>query len=330
MATARSRSLGRMAAAVAVLVGAATVFGPVAVAAPGPTDLSIGISDSPDPATVGSTIAYTIEVRNNTVGLTNDATNVVVADNIPAGVTFNSASASQGTCALAGGTVTCSLGTLLSGASAMAIINVTPTAPGTIINNATVSFTEVDTAPGNNSASAMTVVNAAPAPDPAAGGNNNGGSTGGNTGTGGSSSSGSNSSSGPGTGGAGTGGPGASGQGGNGSTCSNTGGLLGLVICPSINPGVGGIGNGGNGTGGNGSSSSSSGNSSSSGGNGSAGSGSANGGGNTGGGSGSSGNSGGSGNHSDNPKPPKKDKKKKCEKDGIPNNCKKSKKSKKH
>ena len=47
-----------------------------------------------------------------------DATGVTVTDNLPSGLTYQSATPSQGTCSEASGAVTCSLGGLANGADA--------------------------------------------------------------------------------------------------------------------------------------------------------------------------------------------------------------------
>ena len=120
------------------------------------TDLSLTQTDTPDPVNVASSLAYTLTVSN---AGPDDATGVTVIDTLPAGVTFQSASASQGTCSEAGGTVTCQLGDMTSGT--VASINIALTSPvgtGTIANNATVTGNESDPVAGNNSASETTVV----------------------------------------------------------------------------------------------------------------------------------------------------------------------------
>jgi uncharacterized repeat protein (TIGR01451 family) len=136
-------------------------------------DLSISKSDSPDPIFAGRELTYTLTVSN---GGPADATGVTVTDTLPPGVTFNSASASQGSCSQAGGTVTCNLGGLGSGAPpATVTIKVTPQTAGTITNTASVSGNEEDPAPGNNTDTETTTVSAAAdlavtktdAPDPA-------------------------------------------------------------------------------------------------------------------------------------------------------------------
>jgi uncharacterized repeat protein (TIGR01451 family) len=141
------------------------------------TDLVLGKSASPDPVLVGSNVTYTLTVTN---AGPSDATAVTVTDTLPAGVTFVSATSSQGSVSQAAGTVTCNFGSLTSGAVATAIIVVQPHATGSITNVASVSGTEFDPASANNSASiAITVnaaadlsINAADAPDPVHVGNN--------------------------------------------------------------------------------------------------------------------------------------------------------------
>lgn len=123
---------------------------------PGPSaDLSLTKSDSPDPARVRAKLGYKIEVTN--LG-PDTATNVTVSDELPAGVTFGFARSAQGTCTHAGGTVTCDLGALAHGASAVVKIAVRPTASGTITNTADVSATEADQNLANNHDEEQTTV----------------------------------------------------------------------------------------------------------------------------------------------------------------------------
>jgi uncharacterized repeat protein (TIGR01451 family) len=127
-----------------------------AAAAPGPTDLSITKSDSPDPVSQGSNLTYTIRVTNTGA---NDATNVVVTDNLPStsDVDFVSATSPAGTCQRSGGTVTCDLGTVLSGATQTVTIVVKAKKTGTLSNTASVASPD-DTNSANNSATAATSV----------------------------------------------------------------------------------------------------------------------------------------------------------------------------
>ncbi len=120
-------------------------------------DLSVTKTDSPDPINLGAgNVTYTLTVSN---GGPNSATNVALTDTLPAGVTFVSVSPSGPVCTQAAGTVTCDLGSLVSGGSVTVTIVVTPTASGTLDNSASVTATETDPAPGNNSATASTTVN---------------------------------------------------------------------------------------------------------------------------------------------------------------------------
>jgi uncharacterized repeat protein (TIGR01451 family) len=124
--------------------------------AAGPTaDLAVTKTDSPDPVAVGSTLTYTVNVTNNGPA---DATGVTLTDTLPAGVTFVSATPSQGSCTHSGGTVTCPLGTLANGAMASVTITVTPTATGILTNTASVTSATPDPQADNNSASASTGV----------------------------------------------------------------------------------------------------------------------------------------------------------------------------
>lgn len=118
-------------------------------------DLAISKTDSPDPILVGEPLTYTITVKNSGPS---SAGSVTVVDTIPAGTTFESASASQGSCS-GSSTVTCDLGTLQPEESATVTIVVRPTVAGTIANTATVSSTVGDPNTANNSAAATTVVN---------------------------------------------------------------------------------------------------------------------------------------------------------------------------
>ncbi|HKW28451.1 MAG TPA: M36 family metallopeptidase, partial [Verrucomicrobiae bacterium] len=118
-------------------------------------DISISVTDAPDPIPVGANLTYTLTVGNTGPAL---ATGVVVTNVLPGGVTFVSATASQGTCRQSGGVATCNLGTVPGGTNATVVIVVVPIAGGMITNVAVVSRTEVDPLPANNSATAVTTV----------------------------------------------------------------------------------------------------------------------------------------------------------------------------
>ena len=112
------------------------------VAGPPVADLEITKTTGSGSATTGGTVIYTITVTNNGPS---PATNVVVSDDLPAGLTLNDATPSQGTCNDTD-PVSCNLGTILSGASATITLSTTVVATsGTISNTASVTSTEGDT-----------------------------------------------------------------------------------------------------------------------------------------------------------------------------------------
>lgn len=117
-------------------------------------DLSVSLSDSPDPVPAGTSLTYFITVNN---AGPSTATAVLVRDDLPSGVTFSSAVPSQGACS---GTtsVFCSLGSISSGASATISIIVTPTAGGALSNTAGASTTATDPNMADNSATVTTTV----------------------------------------------------------------------------------------------------------------------------------------------------------------------------
>jgi uncharacterized repeat protein (TIGR01451 family) len=118
-------------------------------------DLSLSKSDSPDPAIAGQALTYTLAATNDGPST---ATGVIATDTLPAGVAFQSASASQGSCSQSSGTVTCTLGMLASGAGATVTIVVRPLDPGGITNSASVQATEPDPDGADNQATADTTV----------------------------------------------------------------------------------------------------------------------------------------------------------------------------
>ncbi len=122
-------------------------------------DLSVTKVDSPDPVTVGQNLTYTLTVTNSGP---DPATGVTLDDTLPGGVSFVSATPSQGTCT-GTSTVSCNLGGLASSASAQVAIVVTPTVPGPLTNQARVTADQDDPDSTDTTATADTTVNAVPA-----------------------------------------------------------------------------------------------------------------------------------------------------------------------
>jgi hypothetical protein len=89
------------------------------------------------------------------------ATGTTVTDTLPGGVTYETATPSQGSCSQASGTVTCNLGTLTNGGDATVTITIRPTSAGTITNQASVISDATDPDTNTNTASAQTTVDAA-------------------------------------------------------------------------------------------------------------------------------------------------------------------------
>ena len=149
----------------------------------GAADVVVTKSDSPDPVIAGNSLIYTVTVTNN--GLL-DAGGVTLADTLPAGVTFVSATSTAGTCSESGGIVSCNdIGALANGASAIVTITVTvpsSTAHGTILSNgatSTATSTDPDTSNNSNIVQTTTVnrladleVTKSDSPDPIIAGNN--------------------------------------------------------------------------------------------------------------------------------------------------------------
>ena len=134
---------------------------PIATVAAAPViDLSITKADRPDPVFVGGRLTYTLTVRN--LG-PDKATNVRVADALPAGTTFLAVATTQGTCT-GGRVVHCSLGEVMSGGRATITIIVRPTETGVLLNTATVVGDQSESNTANNRATAPTLVRGPIAP----------------------------------------------------------------------------------------------------------------------------------------------------------------------
>jgi uncharacterized repeat protein (TIGR01451 family) len=130
--------------------------------APDEADLALTMTDSPDPVSAGSSLTYTMHVTN--LG-PDDAASVVLKGSLPPGVTFVSATASQGGCRAYPGAVRCGLGDIAGERSATVTVVVIPSAVGTINHTAYVDSGTMDPDPGNNAAGESTLVDGALTPD---------------------------------------------------------------------------------------------------------------------------------------------------------------------
>ena len=126
-------------------------------------DLGITGAGSPDPVTVGNNVTYSFVVTNSAA---DPATDVKVTDQLPAGLSFVSATAGQGSCANVGGTVTCDLGTVAGATQVPVTIVATATTAGAATNTASVATSAFDQNMANNATTVIITVNAGAAQSP--------------------------------------------------------------------------------------------------------------------------------------------------------------------
>jgi uncharacterized repeat protein (TIGR01451 family) len=119
--------------------------------------LSLTMIDAPDPVTVGSALTYSVQVSNRGPFA---ATTVTVADTLPAGVAFVSATASQGSCTFVSllRAVVCSLGSVANGDAASITMVARPSQRGSLTNVATVIANQYDSNYADNYAQVTTRV----------------------------------------------------------------------------------------------------------------------------------------------------------------------------
>jgi uncharacterized repeat protein (TIGR01451 family) len=131
-------------------------------------NLAVTLADTPDPVAAGENLVYTADVTNNGP---RSASDVALSDTLPAGVTFVSATPSQGTCMYTT-VLNCSLGALANGAKARVTVVVqvaAAAAPGsTIANSVSVTSSLKDTDASDSTAGTGTLVATPtpPTPDP--------------------------------------------------------------------------------------------------------------------------------------------------------------------
>jgi uncharacterized repeat protein (TIGR01451 family) len=115
--------------------------------------------DATSPTPLNGVVNYSLKVTNKGP---DTATNVQVADPAPAGITYLTANASQGTCSLSPALVTCALGTIARGQTVTIAITARATTVGSHTNTATVVGSGGrETNPADNVDTAVTIV---PAP----------------------------------------------------------------------------------------------------------------------------------------------------------------------
>jgi uncharacterized repeat protein (TIGR01451 family) len=117
------------------------------------------VKDASSPTPLNGTVTYSLAVTNKGP---DTATNVQLADPAPAGISYLTATPSQGTCSVTPALVTCSLGTIVAGQTVTVGVTGKATQVGTHTNTATVTGAGGrETNPADNVDDAVTVV---PAP----------------------------------------------------------------------------------------------------------------------------------------------------------------------
>ncbi|MBW3623672.1 MAG: DUF11 domain-containing protein, partial [Armatimonadetes bacterium] len=118
-------------------------------------DLSVSVADSPDPAQVGSAMAYAVTVTNHGPSA---VAGVAVEGALDPAFKYVASEAPQGSCSEAGGRVRCALGTLDVGASATVRVSVQVQSPGWIVQPFQAVSLLSDPRKGNNTDSEATEV----------------------------------------------------------------------------------------------------------------------------------------------------------------------------
>ena len=124
----------------------------------GDVDLTVEITDDPDPVKAGSGLTYTVLFTN---AGKREASTVVLATGLHAGVEFVSSTPGLPSCRPAGAAVTCNLGNKLGGSEGKIRVHVMvdPETTGTITYTATIRSEEDEPNTANNAASQQTTVN---------------------------------------------------------------------------------------------------------------------------------------------------------------------------
>lgn len=122
-------------------------------------DVALTMIASPNPAILSNNVTYLLAVTNRGPSA---AGSVVLTNTLPSGISFVSATSSQGSCANSGGTVTCTFGTFAANAGALVTIVGKVNVLGPQTNFARIASLAVDPNPTNDSASIVVRGNTLP------------------------------------------------------------------------------------------------------------------------------------------------------------------------
>ena len=123
-----------------------------------PADLALTEIISPTIGLIGQPLIYQFTVVNNGSAT---ADNSVLTDTLPAGVTYFSGGADQGTVSVANGVVTASLGRLALNQVDTIRVTVIPQVSQVVVNTATVKSDQTDSNPTNNTVTSATPISPA-------------------------------------------------------------------------------------------------------------------------------------------------------------------------
>ena len=126
-------------------------------------DLALQTTASPTSFDVGQSSTITDTITNNGYST---ATGVSFTDPSSGGVSFTSATTSQGSCSHTSSSVSCSIGSIPTGSSVTVTIIVAGTATGTVTLDSSVSGTLPDPNLANNSTTLLLTIGSVPAPTP--------------------------------------------------------------------------------------------------------------------------------------------------------------------
>jgi len=120
-----------------------------------PADLAVSIQATPNPATAGASLVYTVKVEN---AGPNPSKVTALGIRLSDGQTYQSATASTGTPVITGLTVIWPVGDLAAGASATLTITTTPNSAGSLTCSASATSNSIDTNFANNTAAKLVSV----------------------------------------------------------------------------------------------------------------------------------------------------------------------------
>ena len=122
-------------------------------------DVSVSQTQVRNPVMINNEQTYTVTVTNNGPS---SATAVKLKDILPTGLSFVSATPAKGTCANSAGTINCDLGNITLNEKINVVIKVKPTTAGKINHTVSVTSTDPDSTPANNSSALETTVSTSP------------------------------------------------------------------------------------------------------------------------------------------------------------------------